>query len=201
MSASARQQPDDESRVVEASNDGPHGPVPTPEAMTSDRRQGRGEFPVGANTGTFNRRASYLRRLIFALDVVVVGLCFLMAIQLHEWFVTASNLNLSDNLGLLPIAMGIFAVTRYVLSKRNSVRRQSLAGQSMVIAAEVAITVGVLLALVFLFKVESISRFVIIIFSTISVVSLVAVRQAVVWWQISNPSAAARHRVRVLIVG
>ena len=201
MSASARQQPDDESRVGETPNDGVPGPVPTPEAMTSDRRQGRGEFPIGANTGTFNRRASYLKRLIFALDVIVVGLSFLISIQLHEWFVTANNLNLSDNLGLLPIAMGIFAVTRYVLSRRNSIRRQTLARQGLVIAAEVAITVGVLLALVFLFKVESISRFVIITFSVSSIGLLVAVRQAVVWWQISNPSAAARHRVRVLIVG
>ncbi|MEM9172439.1 MAG: sugar transferase [Pseudomonadota bacterium] len=151
-------------------------------------------------SGVFNRRASYVKRLTFVLDVTAVGLCYLLAMQLHEWFVPNNSLNVRGNMQLLPVVVGIFAACRVIFARRVDIRRQTVGSQSMSIVWEIAITVLIALMLIFLFKLESISRFVIVIFSVTSVVALNGLRRAIIWWQITNPSAA-KHKSRILIVG
>ena len=149
---------------------------------------------------SFDSKSDYLRRLMFVFDVALVGLIFVAAVELYPVLRPGSGIDMWLHIGLLPIVLIVFATSRYVLGRKVDVRQQTLLAQSVYIIQEIVLTVGALVLVIFLLKLESVSRMVIISFSATSLVALIAIRRLVVWWYLSRPHAEDTD-LRVLIVG
>ncbi|MEO0575369.1 MAG: sugar transferase [Pseudomonadota bacterium] len=151
--------------------------------------------------GPFDLKSSYLKRLTFFLDIIVVSLAYWFSIDIYDWLREGEKLNYSQNIALMPIAIVVFGISRYMLSRRLDIRRRTMSAQTLAIIFEVTLTVSAIVVLSFLLKLENVSRLVIVTFAVTSVVALLAIRRFVVWWNLSRSGVGAANKVKVLIVG
>jgi exopolysaccharide biosynthesis polyprenyl glycosylphosphotransferase len=150
---------------------------------------------------SIDNRSDYLKKLMFILDLALVAVVYVTSVKIYPYLRIGTSIDELVHFGLLPLALIIFGLTRQVLGRYLDIQRQTLRAQTVCIVQEILLTLGALVLIVFLLKLESVSRVVIVTFAVAALAALIFIRRFIVWWYISRPSVATDNLLRVLIVG
>jgi len=153
------------------------------------------------NLSTFDGKSRYLTRLLFVLDLSVIALVYTLAIKAYPFIQRGETLDELVHFGLLPIVLIGFAVSSRISSGSTDLQRVSLRSQSVLILQELVLTLGILVFVVFLLKLEEISRAVIVVFAVVAYVSMVGVRRFLFWWYAERQASVVENHLKVLVIG
>ncbi len=92
------------------------------------------------------------------LDLATVAMAFVWSLKLYPVLRDGATLDEQAHLGLLPTALLTFFVCRSSLFNARDMRRQTVFAQSLDLLKEMAVTVAVLITMIFLFKFDDASR-------------------------------------------
>ena len=137
-------------------------------------------------------REDFLRQIAILLDALVVGVLFVLSFAVRRHFhdlyrfdffplhsvVEVMTYTLNDYLIVLFILMGTWCVALYINGMYNTMRTKSLFEISLIVVKAALFTVIVFSVLVFLLKLEFVSRFFFIIFMVLSTLALVIEKMA-----------------------
>lgn len=149
---------------------------------------------------SFDSKSDYFRRLMVILDLAMVALFYVAVVKVYP-YIQGKDINETLHFGLLPIVIGAFGLSRYLFARNLDIRRQTLRRQTVCILQEVALTVAVIVLVIFLLKLDGIARTVIIGFAGLTSIMLILIRRFLVWWYVSRSADDVDYRLRVLIVG
>ena len=142
-----------------------------------------------------------LRRLLYILDVLTVTFAYVLAVAIVPALWPERGIDANDHYGLLPIIIAVFAVSRHMMSRDLALGRTTMYTQLFGILKEMAQTIGVVLVLIFLLKLQFVSRLVVGWFAVFSVGLLVATRFLIHYWYFLRRSEALEQALNVLIIG
>lgn len=150
---------------------------------------------------SFDNKSDYLRRLLLVLDLVIVTCVYVASVKAYPFIRGGETADLSAHLGLLPLILIAFAVSRSLFANQIEVHGRSLHEQTVCIIKELAMTLGVVVALIFLLKLQQFSRVVLVSFGIGVTLALILSRYFVVWFYFQRKSGSTDHHLRVLIIG
>ena len=162
--------------------------------------------PVGNNDATpamsnYHSRSLYLDRLLLILDACLIALSFVVAVNVYPFYGTGIVINESAHLGLLPIIIMFFVMTRLARSTSRSALDGGVVQQALRIVGELTITLIALMVLVFLMRLDFVSRLTIAGFGVIGSTAIIVCRTALIKWYLSSGQAGARDTLNIVIVG
>jgi len=149
----------------------------------------------------FHKKSEHLRRLLLVLDLSLSALVFLIVLQGYALIFPDRSLDRSSHLGLLLIILLVFGVIRKVFRMESTLHSVPLRSQAWNLAKEVLVTLIVVTGLIFLLKLDFVSRFVLLGFAIANILTLTAVRTFLVWWYFSKRREKRDNYLNVLIVG
>ena len=150
---------------------------------------------------SFDSKSEYLTKVIMVLDLVVVSVVFIAAVLIYPTIRGGETVNPTVHFGLLPIILASFTISRGLFGKYIEIRIQTLPTQTICIVKEIALTLGIVVAMLFLLKLDQFSRIVLVSFGIGSTLGLILVRQFVIWFYFGRKSGSTDHHLRVLIIG
>lgn len=150
---------------------------------------------------SFDSKSDYLRRLMTVLDMAIVALSYIVAVKAYPYLRLVDDFDASLHIGLLPIVIVVFGMSRALIARNIDIQRQTLGAQIVCIVQEAAITVGALVLVVFLLKLETVSRIVIVSFALAAPIAIILVRRFIIWWYITRSAVIGDYKLRVLIIG
>lgn len=152
-------------------------------------------------TSTFDGKSRYLSRLLVLLDVSILALVYTLVVKAYPVLRGGATLDELLHFGLLPVILIAFVLSRALSMGRTDMQRQTLYMQAVTILKELMVTLAVLLVLVFMLKLDDVSRAVIIVFATTAYVALIGVRRFLFWWYAERQVDAVENHLKVLIIG
>ncbi len=156
----------------------------------------------GSMISGFDSKSVYLKKLTFLLDTILVMFIYEAVVAGYHWINPAFTVSdLTYHQGLVPVILGSFMLFRYLVADQVDVRQQNFRLQIRCIVQEMAMTVAGIVLLIFLLKLEGVSRIVVGSFFVASIVGLLAFRRFVVWWYITRLAQSRAHHLHVLVIG
>ena len=149
----------------------------------------------------YHTKSEYLRRLLFVLDMLVVVLVFLVVLRVVPNLWVDQSLDFTAHLGLLPIILASFGMSRLILESNRNLNRYTVKSQISYLLYELVIALGVTLALMFLMKLDFVSRLVMGSFAVSVTGTLIGVRLFIIWWYFVAHAEAQENFLNVVIVG
>jgi len=150
---------------------------------------------------SFDSKSEYLKRLIYILDLALVALSYVASVKAYPYVTGAGSVDELVHLGLLPIVVVLFGLIRSSVGHRPDIRRLTFRTQAARILREVLLTLSAVVLIVFLLKLESVSRAVLLVFAGTALVALISVRRFIFWWYVARVAGSDDFHLRVLIVG
>lgn len=170
-------------------------------AETATHEEKRNTAEDGTKNPPFHAKSGLLRRLLLILDLATVTFAFLLTLWRVPAMWPENGIDPVDHYGLLPIIIVTFIVCRQMMARKLKLGPASMSSQIFSLFREVAVTVAVLLILVFLLKMTFVSRLVVGWFAVTSVVLLVGSRLLIYWWYFVHRRNAVEEALNVLIIG
>jgi len=150
---------------------------------------------------SFDGKSEYLRKLTLLLDLAVVVFVYATAIVVYPHLRGGASVDELAHFGLLPVVLIFFAVSRNLFGKDLEIRRQTLRQQTSCIVKEVSLTLGLIVILIFLLKLNQFSRVILVGFGIGVTLVLLLTRQFIVWFYFRRKRDSTDHHLRVLIIG
>jgi len=135
------------------------------------------------------------------LDVLLIALVYLVTLRVVPYLWVAQSMDYTAHLGLLPIVLGSFAISRLVLERNLDLSRYTIKSQVGYLFNELLIAFAAVMALMFLMKLDYVSRLVMVTFGVSVAVSLTAMRVFIIWWYFIANEEAQENFLNVVIVG
>ncbi|ADH86468.1 sugar transferase [Desulfurivibrio alkaliphilus] len=149
----------------------------------------------------YDPRSKELDRTLFSLDVVCTVAAFLVAFWARNLLLPeAGQLNLYSHIFLLPLLLTLLILFLSYFGAYQNPRYATFMGYAWAIFRGMALTIGVLLSLLFFLEIDYVSRMVIIGFAGLGFVALVMVRAAMLA-QFRQSLQDGSGALRVLIIG
>lgn len=149
----------------------------------------------------FHHKSEHLKRLLLVLDLSLVAFAFCMSLTVAHWLRPESTIDTVAHLGLLPIVLVVFAICRLGMARNIDLVSCTLRRQIGYLIEELAITIGVALAFIFVLKLQYVSRFFFGCF-VVSVIGLViGARLLIIWWYFVKRRELRENYLNVLIIG
>ena len=171
--------------------------------QTVSRRRRRSHPAKGDPARLFHSKGLYFNSLLLLLDVSISIAVFLWVLYVHQRVVTpGSPSDTAPHIGLLAVYLTVFVVMRSYSAHRSSgLGSRSMVGQARRLASEVVIASFTCIVLIFIFKLQFVSRFVLISFLLISFLLMFGSRMALRWWYYTKGKEADDYTVNALIIG
>src|SRR6266852_1254561 len=148
----------------------------------------------------FEERSEQLHRVTTLLDVAVTTLVFLGAPWLRNALLDNDLVNFLSHVALLPFVLALWMFFLTFFGAYRSPRVTSLLQYAWSATRGVAVGLASLLTILFLFKVQYVSRTVMVTFAAVDLLALVGIRLGAVWYFHRSLRRGEYFR-RVLIVG
>src|SRR5882672_4404195 len=148
----------------------------------------------------FEERSEQLQRVTTLLDVVVTIFVFLGASWFRNALLDDDPADLLSHVALLPFVLALWMFFLTLFGAYRSPRMTSLLQYAWGVIRGVAVGLASLLTILFLFKVQYVSRVVVVSFAAADLLALVGTRLGVVWY-FHRSLRRGEHFRRVLIVG
>jgi exopolysaccharide biosynthesis polyprenyl glycosylphosphotransferase len=149
----------------------------------------------------YDSRSKEMDRNLFVLDVLITVAVFLLAFQARNllWLV-AGEVNFYSHLLLLPLLITLLVVFLSYFGAYQNPRHTNNLGYLWAIFRAMALTIGVLLSLLFFLEIQYISRAVILVFAVLNFLALLTARLLVRSYLLNRLQDGSGH-LRVLIIG
>jgi len=145
-------------------------------------------------------RSADIDRTVFLVDILLTVLTFIGAFFLRSLLPVEENVNFSSHLFLVPLLLALVLGFLQYFGGYESPRRSSLLKYVWAVFRAVALSIGVILSLLFFFNIRYVSRGVIFIFALGDFVALFMVRVMLVRY-FRQAVASGSHRLRILVIG
>lgn len=148
----------------------------------------------------FEERSEELHRVTTGLDLCTTIVMFLAASWLRNLVLDDDPADALSHVALLPFILALWMLSLTLFDAYRSPRGTSRIAYTWAIAKAVAVGLASLVTVLFVMKIQYVSRAVMVIFAALSFLALVGIRLAVVWYFQRALSQGELFR-RVLIVG
>jgi exopolysaccharide biosynthesis polyprenyl glycosylphosphotransferase len=148
----------------------------------------------------FEERSEDLHRVTTLLDLCLTITVFLTAPWLRTLLIDDEPPNVLSHIAFLPFILALWMLFLPFFGAYRSPRNTSRRAYTWVIARAVAAGLATLLTILFVMKIQYVSRAVILIFAALDFLALVAIRLGVVWYFQRSLRQGEGFR-KVLIVG
>src|SRR6266436_7415873 len=148
----------------------------------------------------FEERSEQLHRVTTLLDVAVTILVFLAASWFRSVLFDDDPADLLSHVALLPFVLALWMFFLTFFGAYRSPRMTSPLQYAWAVTRGVAVGLASLLTILFLFKVQYVSRVVVVTFAAADLLALVGIRLGVVWYFRRSLRRGEYFR-RILIVG
>jgi exopolysaccharide biosynthesis polyprenyl glycosylphosphotransferase len=148
----------------------------------------------------FEEKSEQLNRVVTILDIVLTVISFLIAYWIHEAFLPVSSADFLSHLALLPLIITFWIFFLTLFGAYRSPRVTSLFEYGWAVIRGVAVGVALLLTLLFLLKIQYVSRAVVVAFSILDALFLIGVRIGMVWY-FRRSLQRGKNFLEVLIIG
>src|SRR5262245_50639788 len=130
----------------------------------------------------FDERSEQLHRVTTLLDFTLTVLVYLAAPALRNAFLDDEPLNLASHLAFLPLILSLSFFFLTFFGAYRSPRMTSRVQFAWAVTRAVGAGLAALLTVLFLLKIQYVSRGVIVIFAALDLLVLSGVRLGVVWY-------------------
>jgi exopolysaccharide biosynthesis polyprenyl glycosylphosphotransferase len=148
----------------------------------------------------FEERSEQLHCVTTLLDIALTVFVFLAASWLRNALLDNDPVDFLSHVALLPFALALWMFFLAVFGAYRSPRMTSLLQYAWSVTRAVAVGLASLLTILFLFKVQYVSRTVMVTFAATDLLALVGIRLGVVWYFHRSLRRGEYFR-KVLIVG
>ncbi len=148
----------------------------------------------------YDSRSMELDRTVFLLDILISVSVFVLSFQIRNFFSLDGEVDLSSHLFLLPLLLVLITSFLSSFGAYDLPRDTTAVKYVWAVFRAVFLGVGVVLILLFMFKIQYISRAVIITFAGAEFVALSLLRVAVRKY-FFYLIATGKHSLKVLVVG
>lgn len=148
-----------------------------------------------------SRQEKEIGTTLFYLDVLVTIITFLTAFWIRDYFDLADQeVNFYSHVFIIPLLLFLVTGPLSYFGGYREPYHSTLTGYAWAIIRAIIVAVGSLLALLFLLKIQYVSRAVILLFASIEIGALLLVRVAVVGYY-REKMKSGRNKPHILIVG
>lgn len=156
---------------------------------------------MGWGAMNLDEKSSHAGRLLLVLDALLTTFVFLAAYGLREFTFSANPTDYTSHLALLPLylAAQILLMRHYGAYRRFRV--ESPLHYFWTVTRAVAFGFVVLFTILFLLKVQSVSRSFLLFFAVMNIAALITVRYGLIWWYFRQAVEKGENFLKVLIVG
>lgn len=148
----------------------------------------------------FEERSEEFHRVTTLLDLCTTIVMFLAASWLRNLVLDDDPVDTLSHIALLPFILALWMLFLALFGAYRSPRNTSRLAYTWAIAQAVAVGLATLVTILFVMKIQYVSRAVMVIFAALDFLSLVAIRLGAVWYFQRSLRQGERFR-RVLIVG
>jgi exopolysaccharide biosynthesis polyprenyl glycosylphosphotransferase len=148
----------------------------------------------------FEERSEELHRVTTLLDLCLTITAFLMAPWLRTLLIDDEPPNILSHIALLPFILALWLLCLPFFGAYRSPRNTSRRAYIWAVARGVAVGLATLLTILFVMKIQYVSRAVVLIFAAVDFLALAAIRLGIVWYFQRTLRQGEGFR-KVLIVG
>jgi exopolysaccharide biosynthesis polyprenyl glycosylphosphotransferase len=148
----------------------------------------------------FLEKSRRIRNITTVSDAFVSFLVFLLAFRIRDAFPGIDPADFFSHVALLPLVMAIWFFFLSWFGAYRSPRESSRLDYAWAVLRAVGAGLAVLLTLLFLLKIQYVSRAIVAMFAVIDVVALIAIRMLVTWYFRKSLRNGDSH-LKVLIIG
>lgn len=148
----------------------------------------------------FEERSEEFHRVTTLLDLCTTIVMFLAASWLRNLVLDDDPVDTLSHIALLPFILALWMLFLALFGAYRSPRNTSRLAYTWAIAQAVAVGLATLVTILFVMKIQYVSRAVMVIFAALDFLALVGIRLGVVWYFQRSLRQGERFR-RVLIVG
>ena len=107
---------------------------------------------------SFHVKSDHLSRLLLLLDITLLSLTYVLILRMYPLFGNDVSLDFLAHLGLLPVVLVTFVTGRRWFGAPSRLGTASMQVQIVCLLKQIAFTFFVIVSLVFLLKLEFVSR-------------------------------------------
>lgn len=149
----------------------------------------------------FDDKEAHLRRLLLVLDLCLHTLIYICSYWIYELFYSTHTVGLQMHLALLPIILIPQGFFMTYLGIYKSFRIESMFNFAWTIFTAMALTMGVVFALIFMLKLNYVSRLTVLTYALAAPITVIIIRVALVWWYFKRSVQKGENYLKVLIIG
>lgn len=149
----------------------------------------------------FDEKSREIGRLLFLLDICLTILVFLLSFWLRDLFFTGDPADFFPHVVLLPFILFFLSFFLFNFGVYQGLRTTSIFIYGWSLARALVIGHVILFTLLFLLKIQYVSRMIIITFASLDFVILIVTRIGIVWWYFKKFPQKKENNLKVLIIG
>lgn len=149
----------------------------------------------------FHTKSDYLNRLLVVLDLAVGALTYLLVLEAYSYFRSGFSIDYVGHLGVGLVMLAAFLVGRRIFYPDRFSLRTSATSLLFRTMQEIVFSLTVTFAVIFLLKLDFVSRTVVLSFAGSQFLLLVVIRRFLAWWYFRSGRAGVDTSVNVLIIG
>ena len=149
-------------------------------------------------TRAFHARSEHFKRLLLVLDLSVSAFVYLVVLNIRS---IDRELSFAGHIGVLCGTLVVIAVVWPIFHREYDLRRRSHLASLSIVGKTMLASFAVIAVALFLFKMEFVSRSVLVGFFVANTGVLVAIRWFLAWWYLSPARDGRENHLRLLIVG
>lgn len=148
----------------------------------------------------FDEKTAALGRSILVVDTIVTILAYILAYYSRILYPSDNTADFYSHLALLPLILTLFTGLVSYQTAYKSPRSLNLIAHSWTIFRGGSISFAVLMSLFFIFKIQFVSRYVILIFCVLEFIFLLSIR-AFVQWYFQRSVKQGKNCLNIIIIG
>jgi exopolysaccharide biosynthesis polyprenyl glycosylphosphotransferase len=148
----------------------------------------------------FNEKSKRIRNITTTTDLLLTVLAFLLAYWIRGAFSKDNPANFLSHAALLPLVLAIWSFFLVYFGAYQSPRESSRFDYGWAVVRAVATSLALLLTLLFIFKIQYVSRAIVIMFAFLDSLALFGIRLWVVW-HFRRSLRDGNSYLQVLIIG
>ncbi len=148
----------------------------------------------------FDERSRHVGRMLFLLDMVLTVAVFVFSYRVRN-VVIESSASFSAHLAIAPLFLMFLGLSLWMLGGYRNLRTATILDYGWVVLRALAISVATVLTLLFLMKVQYVSRPFLVLFTSLALVVLVANRMLLICWYFRRLAEGGEYALKVLVIG
>lgn len=150
---------------------------------------------------TYDEKARYVGRLLSVLDTLLTALVFVSAYWARELLFPENPTDYYRHLAVLPLLLAVQVLVLYRAGAYRGLRAVGIGAYGKMLLKALAVGFLVLFAVLYMLKVQFVSRGFLLIFAVADLGALTFVRGVLVWWYFRQAKERGENYHKVLVVG